>query len=308
MNNIKVCYTCDNNYAIYTGVSIASILYNASDEDNLCFYIISDNISEDNKQKILDLRKIRPAEINFISLDKSIFNDFTEVKTTSYLPIASFYRLKLASLIQNEDKIIYLDPDIIVNSSLNDLYNTDIENYYCGGVLDIGHKRQEKRLGLNKEEFYINSGVMLINLKKWRNNKAEEQFISNAEKNIKNIRLGDQDLINICFAGNIKNLEKKWNVQVINYCSCSDYSGNFNILHYTGKSKPWKFGSYIPAKGLYFKYLELTSWDKPDKNWHKKSTLYGIFLYIKHRPLFMFRPGFYKYLIGFVFNNNVKEI
>lgn len=305
MTDIKVCYTCDNNYALYTGVSIASILCNSNQDDNLHFYIISDNISDENKTKIYNLKKIKNCEITFLPLEKKQFEDFSNIKTTSYLTIASFFRLKLSSIIKNEDKIIYLDPDTIITTSLSDLFNTNIEDYYCGGILDIGHKRIAKRLKLKNNEFYINSGVMIVNLKKWRDDNAEEAFIKYASENPKSIRLGDQDIINKCFAGNILQLESKWNVQVINYCSCSDYSGFFNILHYTGKSKPWKFGSYIPAKEHYFKYLALTQWQKPDKKWIKYSNLYGLLLYFKHRPFFFIRPGFYKYLNGFVFNKKI---
>lgn len=302
MNNINICYTCDNNYAQYTGVSMSSILKNANKDDYIHFYIIGDNISEENKQKIDNLKEIKNCEITFIPLDKNQFKDFSKIKTTSYLTIASFFRLKLASLIQNEDKVIYLDPDTIITTSLADLFNTDINEYYCGGVADIGDKRLAKRIKLKNDEFYINSGVMVVNLRKWRNDKVEELFIKFAEENPKSIRLGDQDIINKCFAGNILKLESFWNVQVVNYCSCSDYSGFFNIIHYTGKSKPWKFGSYIPAKEHYFKYLALTQWEKPNEEWIKNSTKYGFLLYLKHRPLFFFRPGFYKYLKGFVFN------
>lgn len=302
MIDINVCLTCDNNYAQHAGVVIASILKNSNADERHHIYIIENNISAENKEKIYDLKNIKNFDISFIPYNKDYFKNFEDIKTTSYLPIASFFRLAIPSSIQNIDKIIYLDPDIIVNTSLSELYNTDITDYYCGGILDIGHKRLAKKIELKKNEFYVNSGVLLINLKKWRDDNVEEMFIEYAKNNSSKIHLGDQDIINKCFAGKILQLESKWNVQVVNYSSCSDYSGYFNILHYTGHSKPWKFGSYIPAKEHYFTYLTLTKWDKPDNNWHKKSNLTGIWLYFKHRPLFLFRLRFYKYLFGFVIN------
>ena len=300
MNEINVCYTCDNNYAKYTGVSIASLLKNANNDDNLTIYIISNDISEENKNKIYKLTEIKNANIIFIKPEENQYKEFKDTKTTEYLPIASFFRLKIASLITDTNKIIYIDPDTIINTSLAELYKTDISNYYCGGILDIGYKRLGRKIDLKNNEIYVNSGVLLINLDKWRKERAEEKFIKYAKEYQSKISLGDQDLINICFAGEILELDKKWNVQVVNFCSRSLYTLNFGILHYTGKSKPWVFGSYMPFKKYYFESLNLTTWDKPNKNWIIKSNIIGFFLYLRHRPLFILRPGFYKSIYSYI--------
>lgn len=292
--DIKVCYTCDNNYAEYVTVSIASILKNANKNDNLTFYVISNDITEDRMEKIQKLKYIKDFNVNFISPKEEIFNDFKNIKTTEYLPLASFFRLKIASLIQNEDKIIYLDPDTIIEKSLNDFFNTDITDCFCAGIPDIGYKKHGKRLGFSPNNKYINSGVLLINLKKWRDDNAEEKFSNNAKQYSSSFILGDQDIINKSFENQILIVNNKWNVQVINFCSRSDYSQKFNILHYTGRQKPWKFASYIPQKGVWFKYLNLTEYEKPSQIMHIISDTVAFFSYLKHRPLFIFRPGFFK--------------
>ena len=296
MSRINVCITCDNNYAKYASVTIASILFNALESDLYKFYIVSDSITDEYKDVIKQLSNIKNFEIEFIYPEKYLFGEYKNTKTTDYLPLASFYRLKLATLIPNEDKIIYLDCDTVVNTSLSSLFNTNIDNYFCAGVKDLGYKRLGKRLGLAQEQTYINSGVLIINLKKWREDNAELKLSEFAKKHPEKLSLGDQDLINICFTNEILLLDGKWNVQVVNFCSRSDYSNNFKILHYMGGSKPWEMGSYIPLKKYYFKYLEMTQWESPDIIWHLKSNILGALLYFKHRPLFMFRPGFFKSL------------
>ena len=296
MSRISLCITCDNNYAKYAGVTIASILSNALESDSYKFYIVSDSITDEYKDVIKQLSKIKNFEIEFVYPEKDLFSEYTNTKTTDYLPLASFYRLKLATLIPNEDKIIYLDCDTVVNTSLSSLFNINIDNYFCAGIKDVGYKRLGKRLGLTQEQTYINSGVLLINLKKWREDNAELKLSDFAKEHPEKLSLGDQDLINICFANEILLLDGKWNVQVVNFCSRSDYSNDFKILHYMGGSKPWKMGSYIPLKKYYFKYLKMTQWESPDIIWHLKSNILGALLYFKHRPLFMFRPGFFKSL------------
>ncbi len=307
MDYINICITCDDNYAKYAAVTIASVLANAGQDDNLKIYIITNNISNENKNKIIKLKNIKDFELKFIYPEEEIFKEYSDVKTTDYLSIASFYRLKLPSLISGEDKIIYLDCDIVVNTSLSEMFNINIENYYCGAIRDIGYKRLGKRIELNQNQTYINSGVLLINLKKWRNDNAEICLSAYAKENPDKIFLGDQDLINKCFADEILLLDGKWNVQIINYCSRSDYSEDFKILHYTGGSKPWKFGSYIPLKKYYFKYLNLTDYKQPDKFWHIMSDICAALLYFKHRPFFMIRPGFYKAVLKNNFNKPLPE-
>ncbi len=292
--DIKVCYTCDNNYAEYTAVSIASVIKNSNANDNLTFYVISHNISDENREKIEKLKYIKDFNVNFITPKEEIFNDFKNIKTTEYLPLASFFRLKIASLIQNEDKIIYLDPDTIIEKSLSEFYGTAISNYFCAGIPDISYKRLGKRLGFNENNKYINSGVLLVNLKKWRDENAEEKFINNAKQYENLFILGDQDIINKSFENQVLIVNNKWNVQVINFYSRSDYSQKFNILHYTGSQKPWKFSSYIPQKEVWFKYRNLTDYPKYSITWHILSNISAFFAYLKHRPLFFLRPGFFK--------------
>ncbi len=292
MSEIKICFTVDNNYAKYTGSAVASVLSNANIDDKLTFYIISSDITEENKEKINNLKRIKDFSIVYIKPKEDEFSEFKKIKTTGYLPLTSFYRLKLASYI-NEDKIIYLDPDIIVNTSLKELYNTNVEQYFMGAIADIGSKRYHKRNQL-KQKFYVNSGVLLINLKKWRQENAEEIFINCAKDNQNVFILGDQDILNKAFDGKILKLDSRWNVQVSNYTSRSNYSLKFNILHYTGPQKPWKYGAYTPFKEYYFKYSALTDWETPDKKWQKKSNLKSYINYFRHRPLFIFRPGFIK--------------
>ena len=63
----NICLSCDNNYVKYAGVVIASILLNSEKDESFVFYILEQNISEDNKKKLLELKKIKDCEINIIT-------------------------------------------------------------------------------------------------------------------------------------------------------------------------------------------------------------------------------------------------
>ena len=120
---INICLACDDNYSKYAGVVIASALANANEDDNLHIYILDGGITSVHKEEILSLKIIKDCEITFVQIDESLFEDYKKVKTHSYISLATYYRLKLTSLLDYIDKIIYFDCDFIINSSLKELFN-----------------------------------------------------------------------------------------------------------------------------------------------------------------------------------------
>ena len=285
---INVCFSCDDNYLPYTGVAIASILYNAKEEDKIRFYILGDGLDEENKNKIYSLTSIKPCEINFIQVDRKYFNEFEQVKTHPHLPLASFYRLKLSRFLPNISRVIYFDCDFVVCTSLRELFDQDLGNCIIGGVLDI-NKRKVK-----ENPTYINSGMIVFDLDKIREQNIEEQFKECVNRQSDKIRLGDQDIINVILKDKIKLLEGEWNLQSSNFVNRSSFSNTPKAIHLLGK--PWKYGSLCIHKKEYFKYLQMTPWakDKKDiKNWTIYNEIVSDILFIKRRPLFFLRPHFY---------------
>ena len=298
-NNINICISCDDNYVRYAGVVMASVLYNASESDDLSFYVLDGGISEDSKQKMLSLKTIKDCEINFVSIDESLFEDFKKVTTHKYISIAAYFRLKLPSLLPDIDRIIYFDCDVVINSSLKKLFNTDMENHPIAGVVDIKKKIVKINPG------YVNSGVLLLDLKKMRELNIENEFYIYTKDNFETIKCGDQEIINAVCKGDIKILENKWNVQISNFTNRSDYMKNPAIIHYVSKNKPWQFGSYSYRKELFYKYFQLTPWKYDKKEYFMQryiGEIYSWFRYFKYRPLFMFRPKFWYALYRTYFN------
>lgn len=189
------------------------------------------------------------------------------------------------------NKVIYFDCDYVINTSLNELYNMDISDYYLAGVHDI------KKKMLIKNPTYVNAGMLIFNLEKMREFKIENEFLSWTMENLENITCGDQEIINEVCKGNIKILNDEWNVQSSNFTNRSCFTQNPKGIHFISKKKPWHFASYSYHKDYYFKYLQLTPWalNGIKKFWwlyvNKLASLIG---YIGYRPFFLFRPKFYK--------------
>lgn len=298
-DRINVCIACDDNYSKYAGVVISSALENAEQDDKLTFFILDSDISDDSKGLINSLKQIKDCEINFIGIDNKLFEDYAKVKTNQYISIATYYRLKLSELLPEVDRVIYLDCDVVVNKSLSELFNSDLEGLPIAGVLDIN-----KRM-LRKNPSYVNAGMLVMDLKTIREQAIEPQFLEWTKEHIDTIKMGDQEIINEVLKGKIKILKDNWNVQSSNFVNRSSYTKAPYIIHFVSKRKPWHFGSFSYHKDYYFKYLELTPWRIADKDkdyWYRKNKIASVLGYLKYRPLFFLRPRFWEAVYYTYFN------
>lgn len=292
MTPINVCLACDNNYAKYAGVVVASVLANSKDDEDLRFYILDGGISESKKAEILSLKSIKDCKIEFVQIEESMFEDYKKVATHKYISIATYYRLRLATLLPEVERIIYFDCDMVVNSSLNNLFNVELGENIIAGVRDIN-----KRM-LQQNPSYINAGMVLFDLNKIREENIEQKFYDYTNENFETIKMGDQTIINEVLKGRIKIVEDEWNVQSSNFTNRSSYTKHPYIIHYVAKRKPWHFGSFSVHRPLYFKYLQMTPWKlngfKEKFYWYYLNQVMSLINYVIYRPLFLFRPRFYE--------------
>lgn len=266
--NISVCFASDDRYAGHLAVTIVSILKNSGSEEELFFYVLDGGISDNNKNKISELKAVKKFNIEYIKLDDSVLLELPLV--LSHFSTAIYFRFKIADLLPHIDKVIYLDCDIIVCSSLKELFLQEISDYYVAGVEDIGYYWAHRFLNREFESLYINSGVMLINLKLWRSDGIGNKLIAFARETKEELTFGDQDVINKVLKDKIKLISLDWNVQssyfefnnITYHPLCKEIKKakkNIKIIHYITAKKPWN--SYTPLRDLYFYYLQFTSFE-----------------------------------------------
>lgn len=214
--------------------------------------------------------------------------DFKEFPIeNAYINITTYYRLLLPNILEGIDKVLYLDCDVIINSSICNLWNNDISKYAIAGVRDrINNSiRLYNRLKYDIKLEYINAGVLLINLKKWREENIFEKALSIAVTSPAILKNHDQDIINILFCNSKKILNFKYNLleyylytedwlyldrkyypEIIEACK------NPVIVHFCMPQKPWHIECINPYKELYYKYRKMTPWPEL-KLIHKKEKL-----------------------------------
>ncbi len=282
INNVMhIFYAINNTYTQHAYVSIISVLKNNQNE-KIHFYIMSNDLSEKNKSLFSDLEKNFNCQVTFFDMDES---QFSHLKLNIlHISYQTYFRYLIPELAPDLNKALYLDADLVVNSSLIDLWNTDISHYYVAGVSDSYLKdiNYSQKLGLSDRNFYINAGVLLLNIKKIRqDNKTRELFL-NTEKFENVIEYQDQDIINITFKGKMKPLPQKYNFT--QYDALKNDEATLRqacIIHYAGAQKPWKAFEYMAnaAEKYYYKYLQLT----PFKNtfWKKLLNIHNYIFYKK---------------------------
>lgn len=270
--SINIALSTDDNYACHTAVVIASILYNANKEDNLHFFIMG-NISLNTKNNICKLKKIKSFEITFLSIDESKLAFLRKVNIRQHVTLATYYKLFMPDYFPHINKILWLDSDLIVLTSLKELWEVNIDDYYFAATSDIGQWYKEK-IGIPEDYIYINSGVFIMNSRKMREENALAYMVEYVEKNYSKFTVADQCIINGAFYDKIKLTEHKWNF-IYEFVDANlrkdyifrdeeDYKQAFStpaIVHFAGNhSKPWLIGIKLPYKNEYWKYLKMTEW------------------------------------------------
>ena len=280
-DTLNVVYSTDDNYAQHTGVSIISLLDNNRHFLNIEIYIIDNNISSENREKLVSIVDKYDRQLTFI--DFSEYKNKLKLNMEWSISISSYARLFLSDMLPSHiDKVLYYDCDTIIVDKLDEIWNEDISNYFLAGVKDTVNSNIKIAVGMNKSDDYINAGMLLINLKKWRQDNITDRFLDFIEQNNGKVTHHDQGVINGTLNGCIKILPLKFNVMTVFYTmKREDIIKYYNIdwdfyseeeineainypvyIHFTPGFvyRPWIKGCKHPKKDIYWKYLRITPW------------------------------------------------
>jgi len=172
-------------------------------------------------------------------------------------------RLHLAELLPSVDKILYFDCDMVINTSVDSLWETDLGETFLGACLDTDipffskkRKRTYTRLKIPISNHFC-SGVLLLNLAKLREDSGPfSQTIYQFLAANPNLPYPDQDMLNWYCQGNYTKLPEKYNVYVwdADYDNCTDI-----VLHYANNTKPW-LANHGKIDLYYWNYALRTPW------------------------------------------------
>ena len=179
---MNILYTVNDKFVPQLAAGICSVCENNREEDLIHFYVFSLGIQEENKGKLETLVQRYDRSISIIEIqDMSNYLDF-EFDTLGWnnVILARLFMDKI--LPTNVERIIYLDGDTIVRGTLHEIWNFDLKNKTLGMSIEPTVDTQRKNaLGL-RSEYYHNSGVLLVDLKRWREIEAEKLIVDFYQK------------------------------------------------------------------------------------------------------------------------------
>lgn len=263
-NEVPVIFTSSEFNVPYLGVCIESILQHISPQNNYDIIILTTDIGEGSEDKLkATIRGRNNVKIRFWDPTAMISAQNFKINIQGYISLP-FYKAFIPWLFPFHNSAIVLDTDLLVKTDIAKLLSVDLRGKYIAAVKDIvfmgllngkeagWHDYATQNLKLQEPYNYINAGVLVMNSEYIRNNLRQTELMAIATRD--DLRLADQDLINVAFDGKITFLDPKWNFciksnQWVEDCmnlaekkSLLAYKESVSspwIIHFANNPKPW---------------------------------------------------------------------
>lgn len=247
----------DRNYTTQLETTIKSILYHNRD---VKIYILNQDIMPDWFRKPRKIARMLGSEIIDVKLpEQAVFQNW---KKQAHISAIAYARYFIPDYI-HEDTVLYLNCDLIINDKLDSLFEQNIEERYIAAIRDA-----------NGQGF--NTGVLLINNEKWRQEKLRERLIEQSiltTKEVEEDRFehfnGDQTIFNQVLQDDWLELDRAYNLQVghdgvalyNNWQEHLAFNGKPMVIHFTTYRKPWTTLISNRYRDLWWEFHDL-EWTK----------------------------------------------
>ncbi len=257
---IPIFFTIDDGYAPFLAVALNSMIKNADPNRQYKAIVLHQGLNETNLKKLKTFEKdnfkieLTPMKANFDALDDRMSNRLR----CDYFTLTIYFRLFIPLMFPEYDKGIYIDSDVVLTDDIGKLYDIEIGDNFIGACNDLSIKDTpplvaytENAIGVKKEE-YINSGVLLMNLKLMREKDFENHFLNLLNTYHFDSIAPDQDYINAMCNGKIYYLDEKWDTMPNDAKPILEKT---SLIHYNLFSKPWCYDN-IQYSDVFWHYAK----------------------------------------------------
>lgn len=263
--NIALC--ANELFAIPCMITIITIMEN-NKCSNFSFYVLNDGFTEATRAKFQKLADLYHCKISLIEKDTE---ELKGVDANHRYSIMTYYRFFIPEILNDIEKIIYMDSDMMVRGSLDELWNTDLTDKACAAVVDqnCDDVTNYNRLSLDAEQ-YFNAGMLLINLDYWRRNDIAHKCLNYILENPEKCKYNDQDALNVILNKHITTVSPTFNFQEGWYNPISHIFYHYKkievintvknnpvIVHFNTETKPWHNDCLNPWTEEYLSYAQL---------------------------------------------------
>lgn len=244
---IPIFFAIDDNYAKFFQVALKSIMHKADKQYSYNIHVLITSLTKEHINQIKELENSN-FKIYFENVSEKLKGIASKLQLRDYFTLSIYYRLFIQSMFPMYDKVIYLDSDLVCVKDISKFYNIDISDYLLAATpeevmqsVDCFGEYSEVACGVKRED-YFNSGILLMNLKKFREEKIEEKFIRLLD--IYRFKAApDQDYLNILCKNQTLLLPAGFNKTPIKLrgFNCKDLF----FVHYKINWKPWKYSNVM---------------------------------------------------------------
>ena len=257
---VPIFFATDDNYLPFLSITLESMWENSSREYDYEMYVLHSGIRQDYQEKILRYNNKEGFKISFVDVTESLEDIKEGLHMRDYYTATTYFRVFIASLFPQYDKALYLDCDTVILGDISELYNLDLGSNMlagapCEGVnsFDVYKRYVSQVDGLNPDYFF-NAGVLLLNLKAFREEGFYQQFADLLRK-YKFTVIQDEDYLNVLCQDRVLRLPRAWNKSPV----APDVlpREELRIVHYLMTWKPWRYTD-IPYQEYFWEYAQRT--------------------------------------------------
>jgi lipopolysaccharide biosynthesis glycosyltransferase len=267
---ITLVTVCDNHFAVMLAALIKSIEVNHLSEETIDLYIVEDGMSGVNRKLINNTVQDTKISVQWLAMNEVVDKRRLPLDASTF-PLNVYTRLFIPHFLPETcTRAIYLDVDMIVRKDLTALWQADLQGRIIAGVLDRAERvstswagiANYQELGIPAETGYYNSGLLLLDLKQWRQLNLTTEIINCIIQNKQHASFPDQYGLNVVFANKWHTLDPKWNTYAF-----QETEDPF-IIHFIGVKPIYSsYNNNVEYKREFFKYLTMTGF----KNYKPKS-------------------------------------
>ncbi|CYU95869.1 glycosyltransferase family 8 protein [Streptococcus suis] len=244
---MNLAFTVSDSYIDYMGTTLYSIMVHTR-KSLVSVYVLTSDISDYSRFKLQKLEdRFHNLNIHILVVDAKQFEDLPLNRSHITRPEV-YFRMAFASLLPDLDRILYLDSDILAQKDLQPLWETPLDGAYMAAVSEPpseGGFDYRRSIGMTDPTYYFNSGVLLMDLKKIREDKIESLLFECGHAIKDKIRLQDQDIINVALEGKIKALDPIYNYGYMERQANLRKEADIVLNHYS-LEKPWNRQLDVP--------------------------------------------------------------
>lgn len=246
MQPVHVALCFNDAYLKHVGPLVYALSKNNPDLDFLV-HVVYKNLSDESLHTLSELEKLFPnIRFDCRYIESELINQIA-VEHTDF-PLETYFRLVLADVLHEVDRLLYFDVDLLINGSVRGLWELDLQGACIAGATEKdnymyfpGHATA---LGLTDNNSYFSAGVLLLDLKQMRERNLPETLVKLAIENAHSLEFCDQDLLNMFFKDEVVHFDNHYG-----YSSWQMFNEHYQpddiaIAHFNGQQKPWNIISY----------------------------------------------------------------